>query len=73
MTFLAIRKSGEIVAIVEIENPEISKEKNARVMRKNIRVINRKSIVELKLFLDLFLILNRGYWSLVKYKNIHQK
>lgn len=61
MTFLAIRKSGEIVAIVEIENPEISKEKNARVMRKNIRVINRKSIVELKLFLDLFLILNRGY------------
>lgn len=61
MTFLAIRKSGEIVAIVEIENPEISKEKNARAMRKNIRVINRKSIVELKLFLDLFLILNRGY------------
>lgn len=40
MTFLAIRKSGEIVAIVEIENPEISKEKNARAMRKNIRVIN---------------------------------
>lgn len=61
MTFLAIRKSGEIVVIVEIENPEISKEKNARAMRKNIRVINRKSIVELKLFLDLFLILNRGY------------
>lgn len=61
MTFLAIRKSGEIVAIVEIENPEISKEKNARAMRKNIRVINRKSIVELKLFFDLFLILNRGY------------
>lgn len=61
MTFLAIRKSGEIVAIVEIENPEISKEKNARAMRKNIRVINRKSIVELKLFLDLFFILNRGY------------
>lgn len=61
MTFLAIRKSGEIVAIVEIENPEISKEKNARAMRKNIRVINRKSIIELKLFLDLFLILNRGY------------
>lgn len=57
MTFLAIRKSGEIVAIVEIENPEISKEKNARAMHKNIRVINRKSIVELKLFLDLFLIL----------------